>query len=530
MPFPNISPVAFYFFGFPIRWYALAYIAGFLISFYLIKYFLRHNTNSTVSYKNLDDLFTYMIFGIILGGRLGYVLFYNFTYYLSHLAEIFQIWHGGMSFHGGLIGSIVALFLWCKRYKKSFLYMSDILCTCAPIGLFFGRIANFINGELYGRITTSKFGVIFPNTNGIPRYPSQLFEAVTEGLILFTVLMCLRRLKSIKNRYGLIAFIFIGGYAISRICVENFREPDEQIGFISAHITMGQILSTPMLLLSIFGIFYLLKRNPQEELFITSPLLDNCSFATHRFFTRNGGVSSGVFESANCKFETSDKKDNVKKNREILLSSIGLNANTSLITLNQKHTDNVIVIDKQIENVNDYLNIEADGLLSTVPNIAIGILTADCVPVILIDEKKKIVGAIHCGWQGIYNDIIKATSKKLKELGSNIEDVNVALGPCLKQKSYEVDFNFKDKILSQNKDFDILFKPIKKKNKYLFDCTKYCIMKLRLEGFNIIETLDFDTYTQKDLFFSYRRSVITKDFATSPTDEGRILSVIVIKE
>ncbi|MGN0929927.1 MAG: peptidoglycan editing factor PgeF [Alphaproteobacteria bacterium] len=261
---------------------------------------------------------------------------------------------------------------------------------------------------------------------------------------------------------------------------------------------------------------------------MTSPLLDNFTFVKHRFFTRNGGVSAGVFESANCKFETSDKMDNVKKNREILLSSIGLDANTSLITLNQKHTDNVIVIDKQPDNVNNYLNIEADGLLSTVPNVAIGILTADCVPVILIDEKKKIIGAIHCGWQGIYNDIIKATAKKLNDLGSNINEIKVALGPCLKQKSYEVDFDFKDKIVAQNKAFNILFKPIK--NKYLFDCTKYCIMKLKAEGFKSIETLDFDTYTQKDLFFSYRRSVITKDFTTSPTDEGRILSVIAIKE
>lgn len=527
MPFPNISPVAFYFFGLPIRWYALAYITGLLVSLYLIKYFLRHNTNSTVSYKNLDDLFTYMIFGIILGGRFGYILFYNFTYYLSHIIEIFQIWHGGMSFHGGLIGSIIALFLWCKKYKKNFLYMSDILCTCAPIGLFFGRIANFINGELYGRITTSKLGIIFPNTNGIPRYPSQLFEALTEGLVLFIVLMCLRRIKAIKNRYGLTAFIFVGGYAVSRILVENFREPDAQIGFISKHITMGQILSTPMLLLSIIGIVWLLRKNPKEELYITSPLLDNFTFATHRFFTRNGGISSGVFESANCKFETSDKKDNVQKNREILLSSIGIDANTSLITLNQKHTDNVVVIDKQPTNIDDYLNIEADGLLSTIPNIAIGILTADCVPVILIDEKKKIVGAIHCGWQGIYNDIIKATANKLKKLGSNIEDVNVALGPCLKRKFYEVDFEFKDKIIAQNKEFEILFTPVK--TKYLFDCTKYCIMKLKAEGFNTIETLDFDTYAQKDLFFSYRRSIITKDFATTPTDEGRMLSIIAIK-
>lgn len=529
MLFPNISPVAFYFFGLPIRWYALAYVSGFLISLYLIKYFLRNKTNNTISYKNLDDLFTYMIFGIILGGRCGYILFYNFNYYLHNPIEMLQIWHGGMSFHGGLIGSIVALFLWCKKYKQNFLYMSDILCTCAPIGLFFGRIANFINGELYGRITTSKLGIIFPNTNGLPRYPSQLFEALTEGLILFIILLSIQKFKSIKNRYGMTSFIFIAGYAISRIIIENFREPDEQIGFLFAHITMGHLLSAPMLILAGIGIYWLSKQKPTDDSFITSPLLNNNTDISHRFFTRNGGVSSGVFESANCKYETSDSKDNVSKNRQLLLSSIGLDANTSLITLNQQHTDEVIVIDKKPYDVEKFLNITADGLISTVPNIAIGILTADCIPVLLIDEKKKIVGAIHCGWRGIYNDIIKSTAKKLKELNSDFDDVKIALGPCLKQKSYEVDFEFKDKIVLQNKDYETLFTQTKN-NKYLFDCTKYCILKLQAEGLYNIEVLNFDTLTQKDLFFSYRRSILTKDFATSPTDEGRLLSVIAIKE
>lgn len=530
MTFPNISPIAFEFLGFPIRWYALAYIAGFMLSFYLIKYMLRQSTNNTISYKDLDDLFTYMIFGIILGGRCGYVLFYNFQYYISKPLEIFQIWHGGMSFHGGLIGSIIAIYLWCKKYNQHFFFIADFLSICTPIGLFFGRIANFINGELYGRITTSKFGIVFPNTNGLPRYPSQLFEALSEGLLLFILLFSLRNVKKIRNRYGFLSAIFIGGYAISRISMENFREPDAQIGFLPFGLTMGQLLTIPMLIFSITAIIYLLRKNETEQTFITSPLLNNTKFVYNRFFTRNGGVSTGVFESSNAKFETSDDYDNVKKNREILLSSIGLDANTSLITLNQKHTNEVIVVNKHHRPVKDYLSTEADGLLSTTPNIAIGILTADCVPVLLIDEEHKIIGAIHCGWQGIYKDIIKTTALKLKALGANLSMVKVALGPCLKQKSYEVDFDFMEKIVAQNKSYEKLFKQKSdNKNKYLFDCTKYCTEKLKAEGFKNIEVLNFDTYTQKDLFFSYRRSIITKDFAETPTDEGRILSIVALK-
>ena len=355
MLFPNISPIAFEILGFPIRWYALAYITGFILSFYLIKFLLRSSTNIAISHKNLDDLFTYMILGIIIGGRLGYVLFYNISYYFSNPLEIIKIWTGGMSFHGGLIGSITALFLWCKRYNQKFFYISDILSICAPIGLFFGRIANFINGELYGRITTSKLGVIFPNTNGLPRYPSQLFEALTEGLLLFIILYSLRKISQIKNRYGLLSFIFLGGYALSRISMEIFREPDAQIGFLALGLTMGQILTIPMLITSIIGIIYLLKKGENMEKFITSPLLNNSNFAVNRFFTRNGGVSTGVFESANTKFETSDLKENVRKNRNILLSSINMNADTSLITLNQQHTNEVIIIDEK-NKFDDFLN------------------------------------------------------------------------------------------------------------------------------------------------------------------------------
>ncbi len=531
MPFPNISPIAFEIFGLEVRWYALAYIFGFMISVSLIKHFLRTSTNNTISYKNLDDLLTYMIFGVILGGRLGYVIFYNLRYYLSNPLEIIQLWHGGMSFHGGLLGSIIATYLWSKKYKQNFLYITDLLSICAPIGLFFGRISNFINGELYGRITTSSLGIIFPNTNGLPRYPSQLFEALSEGLILFIILFGLRHIKTIRNKYGILSFTFLGGYAIARISMENFREPDEQIGFLfNSSLTMGQLLTIPMLIISIIAIIKISKQNKKEDLFITSPLLNNNTKIINRFFTRNGGVSNGVFQSSNCKYETSDDKDKVRKNREILLSSISLDANKSLFTLNQNHTNEVIIIDDPNDTPNKYLDIKADGLITTIPNIAIGILTADCIPVLLMDEEKKVIGAIHCGWQGIHKNIIKTTIDKLKSLNCDIKNIKVALGPCLKKQSYEVDIDFMENIVREKETYKNVFKKLSKKNKYLFDCTKYCVMKLKEEGINYIDILNFDTYKQDDLFFSYRRSVITKDFATSPTDEGRLLSIISIKD
>ena len=527
MQFPNISPVAVSVFGLEIRWYALSYIFGFILAFYYIKYLLRSSTNNQLSYIELDDLFTNAIFGVIIGGRLGYTLFYNFNYYISNPINIFKIWEGGMSFHGGLIGCIASIIYWCKKHKKSFLYIADIISMSAPIGLFLGRIANFINGELYGRITTSKIGIIFPASDGFPRHPSQLYEATSEGLILFTVLFLLHKIKAIKNRYGITAFSFLGFYGIARIAVENLREPDAQIGFLKFGITMGQLLTIPMLLISAFVIFYLSRKKEVIEKFASSPLLETDSIKT-RFFTRQNGISNGVFKSANCKYETSDKRGNVKTNRVRMLNTLGINANTSLITLNQQHTNKVIFIDAPIKDASKYLDIKADGIITNQKNLAIGILTADCVPLLISDEKNNLIGAIHCGWQGIYKDIVHTTIKKMVSLGSNPKDIKVALGPSLKQKSYEVDKDFMEKIVAQNNKFKILFKPYK--NKFLFNCTKYCELKLKFEGITNIEILPFDTYTNNDLFFSYRRSVISKEYANNtPTDEGRQLSIIVKK-
>ena len=527
MQFPNISPVAISIFGFDIRWYALSYIFGFIIAFYFIKYLLRSNTNNEISYTELDDLFTNGILGTVLGGRIAYTLFYNFNYYVSHPLNVFKIWEGGMSFHGGLIGAIIGIYLWSKSHKKSFLHIADYFAMSAPIGLFLGRIANFINGELYGRITTSKLGMIFPYSDGQPRHPSQLYEAFTEGIVLFLILLFIHKIKAFRNRYGTTAFAFIGFYGLARISIENFREPDAQIGFLKFGITMGQLLTIPMILISIIGIIYLFRKKEISEDFISSPLLESNTIKT-RFFTRQNGVSTGVFASANCKFETSDARKNVKNNREILLSKLNLDANKSLITVNQKHTNEVIYIDSPVKNPETFLDKEVDGIITNQKDLAIGILTADCVPLLISDEKNGLIGAIHCGWQGIYKDIVHSSIEKMLSLGSNLKDIKVALGPCLKQPSYEVDKDFMEKIVSQNSIFKKNFTPFGKK--YLFDCTKYCIQKLKLEGIKNIEVIPFDTYKNTDLFFSYRRSVITKDYAgNTPTNEGRQLSIIVNK-
>ncbi len=527
MKFPNISPVAISILGFDIRWYALAYIFGFIFAFYYIKYLLRSSTNNQISYTELDDLFTNGVIGVILGGRLGYVLFYNFSYYIYNPIHIIKIWEGGMSFHGGLIGCIISILLWCKVHKKSVFQLTDKIAMATPIGLFLGRLANFVNGELYGRVTTSKIGMVFPNSDGLPRHPSQIYEALTEGLLLFIFLFAINKVKAIKKRPGIISFAFIGGYAIARISIENFREPDAQIGFLKFGITMGQLLTIPMILSSIIAIIYFLRKKEIIEQYTSSPFLDTEKIKT-RFFTRQNGVSTGVFASANCKFETSDTKENVKENRKRLIQTLALNSETSLVTVNQKHTNNVIFINTPVENTEKYLEIEADGIITNQKDLAVGILTADCVPLLISDEKKEIIGAIHCGWQGIYKDIVHTTIERMLSLGSNLDDIKVALGPCLKQKSYEVDKDFVEKITAQNKEFEKLF--VAYGNKFLFDCSGYCKLKLQQEGVKNIEILPFDTYTNDDLFFSYRRSVITKDYANNtPTDEGRQLSVIVNK-
>lgn len=236
-----------------IRWYSLAYIAGILFAlFWLGRCNKKQNLMSQDAY---DSWLTWAVLSVLLGGRFGYVLFYNPFYFLSNPLEIFAFWHGGMSFHGGLIGSILGSWLFAKKYKIEYLKLTDVICVAAPVGIFFGRLANFINMELYGRVTGSTFGIIFPNAGPLPRHPSQLYEATLEGLILFIVLFLLYEFSNLSKKKGALSGIFLIGYGLSRILVENFREPDHQLGFIFSNITMGQILSLPLIILGLVIIF-----------------------------------------------------------------------------------------------------------------------------------------------------------------------------------------------------------------------------------------------------------------------------------
>ncbi|MGU3496612.1 prolipoprotein diacylglyceryl transferase [Xanthobacteraceae bacterium A53D] len=251
LPFPAFDPVLFEVGPFAIRWYALAYIFGLLAGWQLARMLVRRASlwggTAPMHPQDLDDALFWATFGVILGGRLGYVLFYNPLYFLQHPLEIFVLWHGGMSFHGGLAGTLLALILFARSRKIPVLSMLDVAGVVAPIGLLFGRIANFINGELWGRTTDVPWAVIFPTGGPEPRHPSQLYEAAMEGLLLFIVMLMVVRLGGLK-RPGLAAGIFGMGYGIGRIIGEMFREPDPQLGFLMFGSTMGMLLSVPLVI------------------------------------------------------------------------------------------------------------------------------------------------------------------------------------------------------------------------------------------------------------------------------------------
>jgi len=251
----NLNPVAFQIFSFEIRWYSLAYIFGILIGWLYCK---KKLINDDKLNRLFDDLLSYLILGIIIGGRIGYVLFYNPKYYLENFSEIFMIWSGGMSFHGGLLGVIIATLLFGKKYKINPYIFLDLISQVAPIGLFLGRIANFINSELYGRETDVLWSVKFVMIDNISRHPSQIYEAIFEGLVLFVLLRLLSKKQFFKSP-GLISFTFLIFYSSFRFMLEFFREPDLQIGFVAYGLTMGQLMS---IVFFFFGFFlYLLKRD-----------------------------------------------------------------------------------------------------------------------------------------------------------------------------------------------------------------------------------------------------------------------------
>lgn len=275
IPFPNISPEIFAFdllgMHFALRWYAVSYILGFFCAIKLMKFFTKQerlwaDANPPLTSDQADSFLTYLILGVVLGGRLGYVLFYNFEYYTANPTDILKIWDGGMAFHGGFLGVCLAVFVYCKVNSISLWAGSDLIAVSTPPGLFFGRVANFINAELWGRSTEKPWGVVFPGERAqicegkiglCARHPSQLYEAALEGFILFIILFCLARIGAFK-RSGLITGVFAIWYGLSRFFIEYYRVPDPQFfsgsnpygfafSFSGYGITMGQALSIPMI-------------------------------------------------------------------------------------------------------------------------------------------------------------------------------------------------------------------------------------------------------------------------------------------
>lgn len=264
MDFPDFDPVALHLGPLLIRWYALAYLAGFMLAWRYAIYLARLSPGTRPDKNDIDDLLPWTIGGVILGGRVGYILFYNSAFYIEKPLEILKVWHGGMSFHGAVLGVITALLIFSYRRGISPRRVADSICAGVPIGLFFGRLANFVNGELYGRVTDVPWAVKFPGGDYLPRHPSQIYEAILEGLVLFAILFLLAQRKEIRDRPGIITGVFLIGYGMFRMFVENFREPDAQLGFIVAHISMGQILCVPMIILGACVIGYALKKPPMN--------------------------------------------------------------------------------------------------------------------------------------------------------------------------------------------------------------------------------------------------------------------------
>ncbi|MDV7338051.1 prolipoprotein diacylglyceryl transferase [Terasakiella sp. A23] len=258
IPFPMIDPIALEVGPVAIRWYALAYLAGLVGGWQYIKWQVK-SFPGNITHEHVDDFLFWATIGVVLGGRLGYVLFYNFDYFSHNPLAILQVWNGGMSFHGGFMGVVVSAILFCKKHKLPMLTFGDLLACGAPIGLFFGRIANFANAELYGRTTDVPWGVVFPNGGPEPRHPSQLYEALMEGLMLFVLLFILSRREHLRQSAGLFVGLFIAGYGIARSIVEIFRQPDAHIGFLSGGSTMGQWLSVPMILIGLYLVIRALR-------------------------------------------------------------------------------------------------------------------------------------------------------------------------------------------------------------------------------------------------------------------------------
>jgi len=256
LTYHQIDPVIFRIGPLAVRWYGLMYLIGFAAAYFLICHLARLR-KLELSKEKVSDLLFYGVLGVVLGGRLGYVLFYNPSQYLSHPLEIFAVWHGGMSFHGGLLGVVTAVVIFCYRRKLPMLMTGDVLVTAATIGLGLGRLGNFINAELWGRVTDLPWGMVFPGAGPLPRHPSQLYEATLEGGVLFLILYLMHRCKVDT---GVPFFSFFLGYGVFRFLVEFVRQPDAQLGFLWGGATMGQLLSLPMIIFGTGGLIYLFRR------------------------------------------------------------------------------------------------------------------------------------------------------------------------------------------------------------------------------------------------------------------------------
>lgn len=254
--FPEIDPIIFQIGPLAIRWYGLMYLLGFAAAYMLIRHLARLR-DLALTKDGVSDLLFYGVLGVVLGGRLGYVLFYNPAQYLAKPLEIFAVWQGGMSFHGGLLGVVIASLLFCWRRQLPILLTGDILVTASTIGLGLGRLGNFINGELWGRVTEQPWGVVFPGGGPLPRHPSQLYEAVLEGLVLFILLYLMHR-RNVAA--GIPFFCFFMGYGLFRFLVEFVRQPDAHLGFLWGGATMGQLLSLPMIFFGLIGCLSLYRR------------------------------------------------------------------------------------------------------------------------------------------------------------------------------------------------------------------------------------------------------------------------------
>ena len=263
IPFPPLDPIALSLGPFVVRWYALAYIAGLVIGWRYCLWIASQKPR-VARREDVDDFLVWATLGVILGGRTGYVLFYRPEFYFANPSEILKLWHGGMSFHGGALGVLAAIGLFTRQRKMNYLAFADIIAPAVPIGLFFGRIANFVNDELWGRVTDVPWAMVFPSDPAhLPRHPSQLYEATLEGLVLFVILFFVMRRTDARQRPGTLSGTFLIGYGAARIIGECFRQPDANLGFIFWGITMGQILSVPVVLCGVW-LLWRARQQPKQ--------------------------------------------------------------------------------------------------------------------------------------------------------------------------------------------------------------------------------------------------------------------------